>query len=210
MTQGKTTVDEQGRHRDAEIWEGLDRALAFDRIVDQVRRSSPSLFPPEITCEKFILDDGSTLHVYHHRALGELGRILLEYEGGRTRTSCQVAGDASDPGHAERDALFSPLVEEIARASGNRCIQSKRIPCERCGSTAAMLIFAPDATGPGCFDDYARLMYSEYSHSNSPCLDHRPHAGGRPRTGSPSRYPQNLAGARSHPAIHPGRVQSAP
>ena len=197
------------RHQDAELWEGLDRALAFDRTVDQVRRSSPSLFPPEITCEKFILDDGSTLHVYHHRALGELGRILLEYEGGRTRTSCQVAGDASDPGHAERDALFRPLVEEIARASGNRCIQSKRIPCERCGSTAAMLIFAPDATGPGGFEDYVRLMYRNtpiamaMSGSSAPLWEVAPNRIAQPISSKSGR-------ARSHPAIHPGRVQSAP
>lgn len=192
------------RHRDAELWEGLDRALAFDRVVDQVRRSSPFLFPPEITCEKCILDDGSTLHVYHHRALGELGRILLEYDGGRTRTSCEVAGDASDPKHAERDALFSPLVKEIARASGNHCIQSKRIPCERCGSTAALLIFAPDGTGPGGFEDYARLMYSEYFRSNTHVWIIGPSLGSGPEPDRPADilkiWPERAAIQRFTPA----------
>jgi len=35
-------------------------------------------------------------------------------------------------------------------------IESKLIPCERCGAVVAMLIFAPNATDSGQFEDYAR------------------------------------------------------
>jgi hypothetical protein len=41
-------------------------------------------------------------------------------------------------------------------------IQSKLIPCERCGTVVAMLSFAPKATDPGHFEDYARKMYPHY------------------------------------------------
>ena len=47
-------------------------------------------------------------------------------------------------------------------------IESKLIPCERCGTVVAMLIFAPNATDPGHFEDYARKMYPHYNHLNVP------------------------------------------
>ena len=40
--------------------------------------------------------------------------------------------------------------------------------CERCGAVVAMLIFAPVATDPGRFEDYARKMYPQYSRLNVP------------------------------------------
>src|SRR5260370_39494838 len=45
-------------------------------------------------------------------------------------------------------------------------IESKIIPCERCGAVVAMLIFAPKATDPGRFEDYARKMYLQYNRLN--------------------------------------------
>ena len=47
-------------------------------------------------------------------------------------------------------------------------IESKLIPCERCGTVVAMLIFAPNATDPGHFEDYARKMYPHYNQLNVP------------------------------------------
>ena len=43
-------------------------------------------------------------------------------------------------------------------------IENNIIPCERCGSVVAMLIFAPEATDSGRFEDYARKMYAHYNH----------------------------------------------
>ena len=77
------------RRRDVEP---LDRAVAFDRTVDRARVYSPSLFPPEITCKKYILDDGACEHVFHHRTLGELGRFRIEDRSGSTHIGGLVTG----------------------------------------------------------------------------------------------------------------------
>ena len=47
-------------------------------------------------------------------------------------------------------------------------IESKIIPCERCGIAVAMLIFAPNATALGYLEDYARKMYPHYNHLDVP------------------------------------------
>ena len=47
-------------------------------------------------------------------------------------------------------------------------IESKLIPCERCGTVVAMLIFAPNATDAGHLEDYARKMSPHYNHLNVP------------------------------------------
>ena len=47
-------------------------------------------------------------------------------------------------------------------------IENKIIPCERFGSVVAMLIFAPKATDPGRFEDYARKMYPQCNRLNVP------------------------------------------
>jgi hypothetical protein len=99
-------------------------------------------------------------------------------------------GDAADPMTAQRMAIFKPLAlaltcqMEVAMGStaegageveppsrppqAKEVIESKLIPCERCGSVVAMLIFAPVATNPGRFEDYARKMYPQYSRLNVP------------------------------------------
>ena len=150
------------RRRDVELLEAVDRAVAFDRTVDRARVYSPSLFPPEITCKKYILDDGACEHVFHHRTLGELGRIRIEERSGSTLIDGLVTGDTETPLHAQRDALFRPLMEEFARADNRRCFQGKHMPCERCGTIAASLIFI-DGTERCDFEDCARMIYPEYS-----------------------------------------------
>ena len=142
---------------------GLDRALAFDRTVDQARSQAPALFPPEISCKKFMFEDGSCEHVYHHATLGEVGRVRVQGD----RVTCRVAGDLGDPLAQERNAIFGPIAEQLAQAGNKRCFQSQLIPCERCGRMAAVLIFAE---GPGIRDleDCARLMYPEYSRGSAP------------------------------------------
>jgi hypothetical protein len=120
------------------------------------------------------------------RVLGELGRILLQELGdGRCHLSCEVVGDAADPMTAQRMAIFKPLGLELTRQMGmamgtsaegagrveppprppqaKEVIESKLMACERCGAVVAMLIFAPAATDPGRFEDYARKMYPQYS-----------------------------------------------
>ena len=90
----------------------------------------------------------------------------------------------------QRTAIFKPLGLELTRqmeaAMGRtpddagsvdlpprppepkEVIESKLIPCERCGIVVAMLVFAPNATDPGHFEDYARKMYPHCNHLNVP------------------------------------------
>ena len=146
--------------------------------------------PPDVSYEKQRLSD-AWAYVFRHRVLGELGRILLqELDDGRCHISCEVVGDPADPMTTQRTAIFKPLGLELARQmeaamgttpeearpvdsplrpqEAKEVIESKIIPCERCGTVVAMLIFAPNATDPGRFEDYARKMYPQYNHLNVP------------------------------------------
>lgn len=159
--------------RDIEALEVLDRSLAFDRMVD------PFLFPADIICQKYIFDGGVSEHVFHHRTLGEVGRIRIEARGGRTHIGGLVSGDTEDPLHGQRDALFRPLMEQFARVANHRCVQGKHMPCDRCGAIAASLIFI-DGGEPDDFENHARLMYAEYSHGTAPVWIIGPPVGSGP------------------------------
>jgi hypothetical protein len=155
------------RRAEIRLLEGLDRALAFDRAVEQARLHSPVLSSPDVTCNKYILADGSSEHVYHHRAVGEVGRIRIEERGGRTSISGLVAGRIEDLLHDQRNALFGRLMEESARAAGRRCLQGQHMTCERCGAIAASLIFV-DGYEAYHFEECARAMYDDYSRRFAP------------------------------------------
>jgi hypothetical protein len=146
--------------------------------------------PSDISFEKQRLCD-AWAYVFRHRVLGGLGRIVLqEGDDGRCHISCEVVGDPSDPMTAQRIAIFKPLGLKLAHqmematgptaegagwvepplrpAQAREMIESKIIPCERCATVVAMLVFAPVATDPGRFEDYARKMYPQYNHLNVP------------------------------------------
>ena len=147
--------------------------------------------PPEITFDKRPLPRGGWSYDFRHRALGALGRILLQdLPGGRgTHISCEVAGDPADPRTAERRAIFEPLGLEISRQMGQvtgpyagqqppappmrpveptEVVESKLMQCRTCDAFVAMLVFAPGAADAGRFEDYARMMYPEYSQRGLP------------------------------------------
>jgi hypothetical protein len=159
---------------------------------------------PEACLPAFAPDlSGAWAYVFRHRVLGELGRILLqELNDGRCHISCEVVGDPFDPMTRQRTAIFKPLGMELSRQmeaafgttpeeagpvdppprlpEAKEVIESKIIPCERCGIVVAMLIFAPNATDPGRFEDYARKMYPQYNHFNVPTWIIGPALGGGP------------------------------
>jgi hypothetical protein len=56
----------------------------------------------------------------------------------------------------------------MAHVHDHELVESKLIQCERCGAGVALLIFAPGATGPGRFEDYARKMYAQVQQLNVP------------------------------------------
>jgi hypothetical protein len=139
--------------------------------------------PPDVSFSKQLLPYGWA-YVFRHRTLGELGRVVLEETGdGRTQLSIEVVGDPADPMTAKRAAIFQPFGMELAQRmeaitgpepagspvppprrtpEPKELIESRIIPCERCGRMLAMLIFAPEATDAGALEDYARKMYPEY------------------------------------------------
>jgi hypothetical protein len=117
--------------------------------------------PPDVSFEKQRLSN-AWAYVFRHRLLGEIGRILLqELDDGRCHISCEVVGDPSDPMTTQRAAIFKPLGLELTRQmeavmgrtredagsvdlpprppETKEVIESKRIPCERCGTVVAML-----------------------------------------------------------------------
>jgi hypothetical protein len=89
-------------------------------------------------------------------------------------------------------------------------IESKLIPCERCGAVVAMLIFAPAATDAGRFEDYARKMYPQYSRLNVPAWVIGPALGAGPLIERPADalkvWPARKSIERLRPAQFNARV----
>lgn len=153
----------------------------------------------------------SWIYLFRHQALGELGRIVLqEIANVRTHISCEVVGDPLDPMTVQRAKIFDPLSRELARrmeaATGpapeaswtdspppisrapQEVIESKLLPCERCGRMVAMLIFAPGASNVGRFEDYFRKMYPEYTRLNLPTWIIGPALGSGPLMDRPAEF----------------------
>jgi hypothetical protein len=165
--------------------------------------------PPEVSFAKERLGDGWA-YVFRHRTLGLLGRILVQDTGdGRSRVTCELAGDPADPMTAARAEVFKPLGLELAHSLESRTgtvpepeaappppqpppsrevVESQVIPCDRCGAVVAMLIFAPEATDPGRFEDSARKMFPEYSRLDVPTWVIGPALG----TGPPADRPADI------------------
>jgi len=163
--------------------------------------------PPDISFSKQPWGN-SWAYVFRHRTLGELGRILLQgTTGGKCIVCTEVAGDPADPMTAKRAAIFKPLgieiSEKMAAATGpvsedsmgdplprppesSEIIETKHMTCDQCGTMVSLLIFAPDATDPGRFEDYARKMYPEYVRLNLPTWIIGPDLGGGPPMDRPA------------------------
>ncbi len=144
--------------------------------------------PPEITFKKQQLKD-SWVYNFHHKTLGELGRIVMQaLPNGQSYMSCEVAGEPSDPMTQTRKEIFEPIgkqmsdilestfgkgssegvtVPETPKAP-TEVVESKLIPCDHCGAPVAMLVFAHGASTTAGFEDYARKMYPKYSEINVP------------------------------------------
>jgi hypothetical protein len=163
------------------------------------------MFPlgPDVSYDKRTLHDGSVAYVFRHRELGDLGRVIVQARG---ETSCQctaeVCGDPSDPMTEKRREIFAPLgtalLQQFEEAYAQRgipatldppppslppdrsSIESKIIVCEQCNAPVAQLIFADNASAPGYLEDYARLMYPQYSRVDVPTWIIGPPLGDEP------------------------------
>jgi hypothetical protein len=78
-----------------------------------------------------------------------------------------------------------PVILPPLPAEEKTAIAYQFVPCARCPSPVAMLIFAVRATGLGQMEDYARMMYAEYSRRNLPTWIIGPPQG--PRVFHPSQ-----------------------
>jgi hypothetical protein len=147
------------------------------------------VLPQGVSFEKRLLD-GQWVYDFHHERLGDLGRVVFQgTPNGECNIVCEVAGDPDDPMTATRLAIIKPISLEITAAltavfgdgdqgqqqsaaqtpaGPTEVVESKLMPCTRCGGHAAMLIFAGDAVTAGDFEDYARKMYHKYSALNLP------------------------------------------
>lgn len=163
--------------------------------------------PPEVSVTKHRLPRGWA-YVFRHRDLGELGRILVRgTPDGNSRISCEVVGDPADPMTERRGEVFKPLGLELSRRLEERAgtvpesrtpppppspppvrevVESRVIPCDRCGEVVAMLIFAPEATDAGRFEDYARKMFPEYRRLDVPTWVIGPALGSGPLMDRPA------------------------
>lgn len=145
--------------------------------------------PPELTVKKYQLD-GQWVYGFRHESLGELGRIILQsLPNGQCNVASEVSGEPDDPMTEVRLEILRPISEQISAAlkaafgDGDQAsskvapkspqepgevVESKLMPCARCGAPAAMLIFAYGAKKTGEFEDYARKMYHKYKPINVP------------------------------------------
>ena len=142
--------------------------------------------PPDITTSKTRVQD-QWIYTFRHKEIGELGRIRLKEIDGQTWINCETVGDPDDPMTTKRHSIFEPLGKEIAAqmeialGSGvadrpppspspeeKNLVKSKMLQCARCDAFVAMLIFAEDAIAPDRLEDYARLMYPNFSKVNLP------------------------------------------
>ena len=162
------------------------------------------VLPAEVTFKKCRLRQGGWSYDFRHRVLGALGHILLPdfTERGEIQVLHTVAGDPEDPQTAERHAVLERLGLEIALRMGGgpgpysdpgevepftrpkipfKVGESKIVQCSRCGAFVALLVFAPGATNARRLEDYARLMYPEYSRRGLPAWIIGPPCGPSPK-----------------------------
>ncbi|WP_395142307.1 hypothetical protein [Armatimonas sp.] len=149
-------------------------------IFKQIRSAhsgatDPFQMPPGVTVSKQVLQ-GGLVYVFRDRAIGELGRILVQDRGpGQCQISCEVVGDPNDPMTEVRAGIFKPLGKRLSDLlemqigsvpdserltpppasppGSGEGIEGKLMQCERCGASVAMLIFASGATQPARFED---------------------------------------------------------
>lgn len=142
--------------------------------------------PPDITLSKARVHN-QWIYTFRHKVLGELGRIRLKGVDGQTWILCEAVGDPNDSMTRKRQAIFEPLGKEIANqmegvlgkgiAIGpppslppeeKLLVKSKMMQCVHCDAFVTMLVFAEDAKTLDRLEDYARLMYPNYSKANLP------------------------------------------
>lgn len=138
------------------------------------------VLPPDISFSKQAEGGGWSFY-FRHATLGELGRIRVNpHPSGQSQLIVEVSGDPADPMTAQRSAIFKPLALRIAgtipsaadmpdpmlppASSGpGYVVENKMLQCRTCGAFVARLVFAPNATDPGGFEDYVRGLFPSFA-----------------------------------------------
>ena len=142
--------------------------------------------PPEITFTKNRIDD-QWVFTFRHNELGDIGRIRLKGTGNNTMINLDVLGAPDDPMTARRREIFEPIGMGIANqmesivgegtenpaptpmpTQDKTLVKSQIMQCEKCDAYVAMLIFADNALTPDRLEDYAQMMYPNYSKMGLP------------------------------------------
>ncbi len=140
--------------------------------------------PSNITVTQQPLPNGMA-YVFRDIELGELGKLEVEIAPtGETRITSTVTGFPDDPMTQRRLKVLEPICKALTGILEASCGKGHteplptsepkivgQMPCEEvrckvCGTIVAFLIFAGDATDPGYFEDYSRLMYPHYVRHN--------------------------------------------
>ena len=145
-----------------------------------------SNLPPGITFTKTRIQD-QWVYTFRHKDLGNIGRIRLKGTGNNTTINLDVIGEPNDPMTARRREVFEPVGMRIANQMESivgrgseklvptpqpiqekTLVKSQIMQCVKCDAYVAMLIFADNAWTPDCLEDYAQMMYSNYSEMGLP------------------------------------------
>ncbi len=145
-----------------------------------------SYLPPGITFTKTKIDD-QWVYTFRHKELDDIGRIRLKGTGNNTTIDLDVIGDPNDPMTARRREIFEPIGMGIANqmesivgegtekpaptpmpAQDKTRVKNQIMQCINCDAYVAMLIFADNALTPDRLEDYARMMYPNYSKMDLP------------------------------------------
>ena len=101
-----------------------------------------------------------------------------------------------------------PTVPPAPPVEPGEVVESKLTQCSTCNAFVAMLVFAPEATDAGRFEDYVRRMYPEYSRRSLPTWIIGPASGPEPEDPAdilqvwPTRKPlQRLTPAQFNPRL---------
>jgi hypothetical protein len=74
------------------------------------------------------------------------------------RSSLRVSSNSGSNSLSAKESHTTPEDTGPVNPPPRPLEAKKVIPCERCGTVVAMLIFAPNATDPGRFEDYVRTL----------------------------------------------------
>ena len=157
--------------------------------------------PPEISVEKAWLSEDSWEHVFRHRTLGNLGRIVArDAPGGQCMLSSEVSGHPDDPMTWTRREGFEPIAREILAemdrlverngatvtpvlpppSSPGMWLENKILQCNHCDAFVARLVFAPEVADEGRFEDHARMLFGTVREIDVPTWIIGPDLGGGP------------------------------